>query len=207
MEKMTIHRALTELKMLDKRLEKKISEFIPIGLAQKGKLVNGLHDRKEFEKNAKANYQSVLDLIERKAKIKKAVVSANSRTLVEIAGMTMSIADAIHMKETIAIKEHLRMSLESVYKKAQAEMERKNAKVDADAIDIAQAALKKDNVKIGDKDAVAITEPYREVNSYHLIDPIKIEKAIEDLGDQVDKFEAEVDAKLSEINAITEIEF
>lgn len=206
-EKMTIHRALTELKMIGKRLEDKIGSIVPLGLAQEGKLINGLHERKEFEKNAKSRYQSVMDLIDRKARIKKAVLAANSKTKVKIAGKSMTIADAIHAKEIIGFKHHMLNSLEELWRRIKAEAERKNEKVDKEALDIAIAALKKDNVKIGDKDAVAITEPYRKVNTYHIVDPLDAEKVIEDLKEEVDQFEAEVDAVLSEVNATTFIEF
>ena len=77
MEKMTIHRALSELKLIDAKIEKQINEVLPSGIMQKGRLVNGFMQESEFEKNAKSKFDSVNDLIDRKNKIKSAIVTAN----------------------------------------------------------------------------------------------------------------------------------
>lgn len=69
MEKMTIHRALSELKLIDAKIEKQINELIPSGVYQKGKLVEGYITEADFEKSAKSKFDSVNDLIERKNKI------------------------------------------------------------------------------------------------------------------------------------------
>ena len=64
----------------------------------------------------------------------------------------------------------------------------------------------KDNVKIGENDVNSITEPYIEKNEFHLVDPLNLAKTIEDLSDEIEDFESNVDAALSEINALTFIE-
>ncbi|GAG32212.1 unnamed protein product, partial [marine sediment metagenome] len=74
------------------------------------------------------------------------------------------------------------------------------------ALKLAEAALQKDNVKINDGDAVAITEPFIKKNRFELVDPLKVEELTEELQTDVDDFETEVDAVLSEINAITFIQ-
>lgn len=83
---MTIHRALAELKLIDSKIEKAISIIEPTGVMQTNKLVNNFYKKEDFEKEAKAKYQSVIDLIERKNKIKSAIVIANGITEVEILG-------------------------------------------------------------------------------------------------------------------------
>ena len=52
----------------------------------------------------------------------------------------------------------------------------------------------------------AIVEPFVKRNEFHLVDPLNIENKIRELEKEVDDFELEVDAALSEINAITTIE-
>jgi hypothetical protein len=49
--------------------------------------------------------------------------------------------------------------------------------------------------------------PFLEANRFSLIDPIKVESEIAKLEKEVGDFEAELDAVLSEVNAITQIEF
>lgn len=204
--KMTIHRALSELKIIDARIEKAISTIEPTGVTQKDKLVNQFYKKEDFEKEAKSKFQSVNDLIERKNKIKSAIVKANGVTQVEINGDKMTIADAINFKQVIDFKKKLIATLEQKHRNAKAVAEKNNKQVEDNALRLAEAALQKDNVKINDGDAVAITEPYLVKNQFHLIDPLKVDELVENLQSEVNDFESEVDAVLSEINAVTVIE-
>ena len=89
---------------------------------------------------------------------------------------------------------------------AKAKIENNNYNIDENARKLAEATLGKDNVKINKGDADAIINPYMENNKFHLVDPLETEKLIEKLQSEVDKFEMEVDATLSEVNALTIIE-
>lgn len=206
MGKMTIHRALAELKLIDARIEKAIEAMEPTGLTQSGRLVNQVYKREEFEESARAKFQSVNDLIERKTKIKSAIVRANGVTLVTINEKNMTIADAINFKYVVEYKKKLINTLEKRHRSMVAKMEMTNKQVEDNALKLAEAALQKNNVKISDGDAVAITGPYIEKNQFHLIDPLKVEELVGKLRDEVNAFESEVDAVLSEINAVTIIE-
>lgn len=205
-EKTTIHRALSELKIIDSRIEKAITTIDPSGFVQKDKLVNNFYSKEEFEKQSKAKYQSVIDLIDRKNRIKSAIVKANGITMVKIGEKQMTIADAINFKTVIEVKKKLIQALTQKHNQTKTSIEQNNANVDANALRLAEAALQKDNVKINEGDAVAITEPYLKKNRFELVDPLKVEKLVEELQEEVDEFQTEVDAVLSEINAITLIE-
>lgn len=204
--RMTLHRALSELKIIDSRIEKGIEKIDPTGYMQKGKLVNSFLQKDEFDENAKSKLQSITDLIERKNKIKSAIVHANGKTMVKIGDKEMTIADAINFKGIVEFKRALINKLEGHLRINQGVINRENEKTNARALQLAVAALSKDNVKIGDADAIAITEPFIKVNEYHLVDPLGVEKLCEEMTDELDDFETEVDATLSEINAITIVE-
>lgn len=206
MERMTIHRALSELKLIGAKIEKQIEEIIPSGIMQKDKLIGGIYQKEDFEKKAKSSFQSVVDLIERRNKLKSAIVKANGATNVTIAKETMLIADAINLKAVIGLKKNLIVMLTKRHNGVKAELEKKNAQVDANALQLASVALQKQNVKVGDDDVQKVTGPFLEANKFVLVDPIGIEKKLEEMGKQIADFEAEVDAVLSEINAVTFIE-
>jgi len=207
MEKLTIHRALSELKVIDSKIEKAVASLDPIGLSQTGALVNGRHNLDKFEQDAKSKMQQISDLIKRKTKIKSAITLANATTSLTISGKTLTIAEAINEKHTIGMKKELLKHLQLRRSNALATMEKNNAAIEGNAIKLAEAALQKDNVKINDGDALAITEPYLKKNRYSLIDPIDIDATIEKLQNEISDFDGEVDAVLSEINATTLIEF
>jgi hypothetical protein len=71
---------------------------------------------------------------------------------------------------------------------------------------ILEATFGKENVKAGKDDVESVRKPYMEANEFHLFDPLSVDSKIEALEKEIGDFEAEVDAVLSEINAITIIE-
>lgn len=206
MEKVTIHRALSELKLIGAKIDKQTLELDPSGIVQKDKLVNGVYKQEDFEATAKSRYQAVSDLIDRRAKIKAAIVKANGETKVIVAAKEMTIADAITQKATIGQKKALVEQLRRKHNTAKSQLEQNNAKVDNNALDIAKVTLGKPGVKISDTDAKNVVDPYLEANRFHLVDPLQVEKLLRELETEISGFEAEVDAVLSEANAITLIE-
>lgn len=203
METMTIHRALAELKLIDSKIYKLVNSLTPLGLYQKDKLVNGVSQIEDFETDAKSKYQSINDLIGRKVKIKSAVVDANSKTEVKVNNKTMTISEAINYKTIIDQKRQLRDRLKSFHSQSVQKLESNNETVNQNALRLAESALQKDNVKINDGDAIAITEPYIKKNEFHLADPLKISELIDEMTEEIDNFSSEIDSVLSEINAIT----
>lgn len=206
MEKVTIHRALSELKLIGARIEKQIQELEPAGIVQKDKLVNGTTKKDDFENTAKARYQAVTDLIDRRAKIKAAIVLSNSVTDVAVAGVKMTVADAITQKALIESKKMLITHLKRKNNNAKSQLEQNNTRVDNNALDIAKVTLGKQGIKLQDDDVKRTVDPYLNDNRFSLVDPLALDKEIPDLEKKVADFEAEVDAILSEANATTFIE-
>jgi len=207
--KMTIHRALTELKLIDARIEKAVNLVEPTGLMQLGKPVNGFYAKDDFEKDVKAKYQSVTVLIDRKNSIKSAIVKANGTTTVKIGEKEMTIADAINFKAVIVVKKNLINRLTQKHKAVMAKFTQENEKVNNVGLENAKIMIGKqgdDRVKPTDEDVKNIVEPFVRRSEFHLVDPLKVDELTEKLQIEVDEFEAEVDAVLSEINAITLIE-
>lgn len=207
MEKVTIHRALSELKLIGAKIQKGIDELQPSGIVQKDKLVNNVYQKEDFEKKAKEGFQSVMDLIDRRNRIKSAIVKANGVTVVDIAGEKMTIADAINLKAVIGFKKAVNESLKKKHNGAKANLEKNNTQIDANALQLAQVALGKQGIKIGDDDVQKVTGQYLYANKFSLVDPIGVDNKVSELEKKVSDFEAEVDAVLSEINAVTFIEF
>lgn len=207
---MTIHRALAELKLIDSKIEKAISVIEPTGVMQANKPVNSFYKKEDFETEAKAKFQSVVDLIERKNKIKSAIVTANGVTQVEISGVKMTISDAINFKSVVVFKKNLIATLIKKHNAVKSKFTVENEKVNNVALENAKIMIGKqgdDRVKPTDEDVKNIVEPFVKRNEFHLVDPLKVEELTEKLQNEVNNFEVEVDAVLSEINAITVIEF
>ena len=207
--KITLHRALAELKLLDNKIVKAIGLIQPTGLMQKNGLVNNLSTKEVFNKDVLGKYQSVQDLIERKTTIKSAIVAANAVTIVEIAGERMTIAEAINFKTVIDLKKQLIKTIQDRHNSVLSVFNTKNEEIKKVALDNAKIMIGRqgdDRVKATDTDVKAIVDPYVKRMEFHLVDPLKAEQLIIHLQEEVDTFEMEVDAALSEINALTTIE-
>ena len=97
-EKMTIHKALCELKTLDARITKCIgeTEYVFANKHSNDK-VNGMTVAAYCDE-IKSGYQRVTDLIKRRDAIKRAVVLSNAVTKVTVGGKEYTVAEAIEMK-------------------------------------------------------------------------------------------------------------
>lgn len=201
---LSITRALAELKLLDKKIEKAIGQAKFTAIAIGKKPVKGYTSIEEFEKDVKSQYQSVMDLMKRRQDIKSAVVKSNATTEVTIAGKVMTVAEAIEMKVFIGYKQNLLHKLMVEFNRAndQAEIENQNVKVRLDKM--LEASFQKDS-KTKDTEIENISKPYLEANEARVVDPLNARKKIEELQEEIDNFLAEVDFVLSESNTITKI--
>ena len=180
-EKMTIHKALCELKLLDARIQKAARECT-------------------------SAYQSVEDMIKRRNAIKRAVVLSNATTHVDVNGLDMTIAEAIDMKNhgMDGYKTILAMmgaQFASAWKLIEANSGEPLQKK-AETYVMGMLGSKE---KVDSEVAKKMTEEYIAANSYDLIDPIKVKETMGELDALILGFESEVDAALSVSNAITEI--
>lgn len=206
MEKVSIHRALSEIKLLDKRIEKSINSIDITGMRKKsGKFVEGTTlSEEEFNVKAEADYASVNDLIKRRTLIKKLIVLSNAETKVNIGGIEYTVAEAIESKKTIEIKKKLLDKIQTNYKCYQAIISDKNEKA-ADNLDKQISVMlgsDKQNKISGLEDFI---EKYKKHNEWEIIDGINIEDKIKKLSKEIEDFENNVDFILSESNALTQI--
>lgn len=203
---MTIHRALAELKLIDDKISKQTTEINPTAIRQPGKLLNGVYEENDFNASAIGKYDSVIAMIARKGAIKSAIVSSNGHTFVNIGGQSMTVADAINAKNAIVFKRGLIDTLKLKQNKTIAGLNQQNDIIQANCQKIMEAAYGKDAIKNSTADVVAFQQDYLEKNSFVMADPLKVQTKIDALELEVSTFEMEVDAVLSESNAITQIE-
>lgn len=207
MEKMTIHRGLSELKTIKSRIEKGIKELSVANVVQKDKKISGIMTAEEFSKLANSGYDGITALIARQSKIKKAIVDSNSKTQVKVGEKTMSVADAITQKDMIVLRTAFLDKLEAQLREATATINRNNEIVQANSLKILEATFGKDQTKVSKDDVDNVQKPYIANNEWSLVDPLKISDKIAALGKEISDFESEVDAVLSESNAVSFIEF
>ena len=97
MNRMTITEALSELHVIDKRLETK-RQFVAMNCMLDSRVKDPLGDTKA---EVAAAHQSIEDLEERRVIIRIKIAEANAATEVNVDGMTKSIAEWLHWKREI----------------------------------------------------------------------------------------------------------
>ena len=202
--KMTIHRALAELKLLDKRIDKQIKDSVPFCVVKKKdeKQVNGM-SLEEYNKKVEGNFNAIIDLIKRREQIKAKIMHSNTITKVNVAGEEMTVAEAIERKNTIEYKKKLLNRLRADLQMALDEMEAGNITL-LDRLESFLEATLGDNPS--SKEIETVSEMFKEKNELKLYNPINIEKKIEKLEEEIEDFLMEVDFVLSESNSKTTIE-
>lgn len=207
-EVMTVHKALCELKMLDKRINESImsAEFCRANKHSNVKIDGGTIA--EYEAAAVSKYQSTMDMIIRRDAIKRAVVASNAVTEVTIGGNRYTVADAVELRRHgLSYRRTLLQAMTLQLKRVRSTIEQKNGE------ELTRAADKMVEVYYGRQtDVKAITEEMKatrekfiEDNTYELLDPIRVENRIRELDKEITAFETEVDSALSVSNAVTEI--
>ena len=212
-EKMTIHKALAELKTMDARIAKAIHET-PYVLAVKhsAEKINGM-TVDNFKDKMRSGYQKATNLIARRDAMKRAVVLSNATTKVKIGDNEYTVAEAIEMKNHgMEFKSDLLRQMNSAYTAAQNELVRNGGEAlekKAEQYVLAViAAQPKDSKMSVDSDAMkTLRQTYIDNNTYDLVDPMNSAKVMEKLDAEINEFNAEVDAALSCSNALTVIEF
>lgn len=196
---MSITRALNELKLLRKKINKKTATgcFVNYKIGD-----NGDPELRNCE--PKATMDSIQDMIKRRRRIKAAIIESNAKTIVEIGGEKMTVAEAIDQKDSIELQKELLARMQRNYSEIQSKVEYHNARMTENLDDLLRASFSRDG-KVRPEDAKVITQEYEANNKAQLVDEIDIQKTIEELSEYIDTFENEVDLVLNESNARTTI--
>lgn len=206
-EKMTVHKALAELKIIDSRIERSIDDAqFCVANKHSNEKINGI-PVEDAKRLMVGSYDKASDLIKRRNAIKRAVVLSNAKTIVAIADREYTVAEAIEMKNHgIDFEELLLAELKDQYLDAKAMLLKENGQSLSDRADkfVVDMYGTKD-VKVNPDDVEKARKSFIESNTYDLIDPLDMQKKIEELETRISEFKAEVDAALSVSNAITEI--
>ena len=212
-EKMTIHKALAELKTMDDRINKAIrNTTYVLAVKHSAEKING-KTVANFKEDMRSGYQKVTDLIARRDAMKRAVVLSNATTKVQVGGKEYTVAEAIEAKNHgMEFKSALLYQMNSAYVSAQNDLTRNGGEAlekKAEQYILAViAAQPKDSKMSVDSEAMQIMrQQYIDNNTYDLVDPMDIAKVIEALDAEINEFNTEVDAALSVSNALTVIEF
>ena len=207
MKHMTITEALVELKLYDKKINDAIRDAYFSNVKKKSSNKIGSMNVESFEKRAKASYDSITSMIRNRSAIKQAVVLSNAQTEIEVAGLAMTVADAIERKNAITYESELLDAMVMSLSDSERALQRNNDAVEAQADKLLSQYYGKDAAKkISRDDYDSVVGPYKAANEYELVDPLGLREKIDILRAEIEAFKSNVDTALSISNATTWID-
>lgn len=207
-ETMTIHKALSELKVLDSRIQNEINRYHFVVPNKHSNTKIGGVQISEYAAEIREAYQSIRTLINRRNAIKRAVTRSNASTFVKINGVEYTVAEAIDMKTMgVSYLSALRNTLESQYSNAKLNADKNNGdKLDQRTDEYIKSMYQGADMKNLSEEIKKVREDFVTAQTVELVDPINAAKEIAAISGDIDAFMSEVDSALSVSNATTTVE-
>jgi hypothetical protein len=205
MQKITITEGLVSLKTLNNRIENEITSTTFAVSSQKGKQISGFKSVDDFVARAKSQYQSIVDLINRRNAIKSKIVESNALTKVVIAGTEYTVAGAIERKASVKYELQLINTLQQQFNRATAIADRANTDAQTRLDNLINTTFGKDS-KVDATLIKSMSDSFWGENECLVRDPLSITNVVSTMSKDVENFLSNVDVVLSISNATTFIE-
>lgn len=203
-ETMTVHKALAELKILDKRIMNAMSDAVLIATKKNNQEKIRGKNVTDFNTDAVSSYDHITGLIKRRNAIKNAVNVSNATTTVRIGDDEYTVVEAIDKKNhAMEYYTELRDLMAQQFNARSNEVDKHNDSLQQKAEQFVTGLG--GEVKKGSDEYTTTISTYIKSNTMELIDPLNLERKIKDLDEEINAFMPEVDAALSSSNAVTTI--
>lgn len=204
METLLMTQALDERDLLRKRIMDKITKTTWVAVSD------------VTEEEIHSAYQSVLDLIERYKRLESAIIRSNATTMITIEGATMSVAEAIALRNRLhsnsasarvmaCFENQLAFSIEECYNKAVQVADRKNLDVERAGKDMMQSLVGGESTE--KEIAAELVNKYIEQNKITIINPLGAENLVEEIRTDLITLNKDIETAIKVSNATTTIEF
>lgn len=211
-QSMSVTRALVELKTLGDRIDRAIGTGVYVGVQigkdTKAKYTNAggaVLTQSDLTQKIQSSFDSVNDLIDRRQKIKSAVILSNAVTKVTFGGKEITVAEAIELKSTITFRHQYLSNLRMQFASATKSVTDKNVLLELKIDKLIETSYSSEKTKVDAATVDAIAKPQRDQHEAVLFDPSKIESKIDEQVKLLEQLESEIDFVLSESNARTSI--
>ena len=206
---MTITRALTELKRMDVQIENAIKNgtyMFPLTGKDTYQKVSPTNLSVEDAKSKiNSSFDTVVGLISRREQIKSSVINSNAQTKVNIQGRSISVAEAIDLKNSVVYKKKFVEALKLSVAKHNQWLTQAESALNDRIEKLLSAAYSGDKGRVDVESTKAITDPQIQQFSPSLLDVRNIGSVIENLQKEIEFIETELDFVLSENNSVTTI--
>lgn len=217
-EKMLITQALDERDLLVKKISDKIckARFVDTAKRNETKVYEARITKEDFDKEAKAAFQQIMDLIDRYQKIDAQIVNSNANTYIETTYGKMSVASAIALRgrmrgtgsyeDRADFEGNLKQVMQQQYEESVQFAEERNQKLQSTAENMRLSILGKDT-RVKEDKPLEVVETYVKENTTELADPLGVVKKMAELTEKRENLLRELDTQIKVSNATTYIEF
>lgn len=212
--KMLVTQALDERDLLIKKINDKIDAAVFADVAKRNeeKVYNRRITKEEFDKEAKAAYQQITDLIERYNKLEAAIVESNANTFIETSYGKFSVAGAITLRNRMKgdakfggkadFETSLLLRMKRTYSDCVGTAEHKNQAL-ADTAEEMRLSILGRETKVKEDKPLEVVESYIKENTMEIVDPLGIKDKISELTERRDKLLSELETQIKVSNATT----
>lgn len=208
-EKMSIYKALSELKVLNKRVCDAIGDgtFCATNKHTNQK-ISGIPVEKYGDEVIKASFDKVDSLIRRYRAIRRAITRSNAVTTIEIDGETYTVAEAIeqHQRGVEPLEEWVRVMKIQRDKAVRKLAYNESSELDEAADNYVGMMFGSKDNKVSNDQIEGLKKQYKAAQQIDFIDPLKIDQKIDELEAKIAKMKSDFDSALSVSNATTIIE-
>lgn len=216
-ERMLVTQALDERDLLVKKITDKIAKasFSDTKKRNEAKVMDGRITEEDFRKEAESSYQQIMDLILRFQKIDAAIVASNAATMIQTSFGEYTVAGAISLRsrmrgsgsyeEEADFEYNLCKKMKSELDKRLLTIESKNKQLESTAENMRLSILGKDS-KTKDDKPLEVVNTYVQENTTELVDPLDVQKKIDEMQEKRAKLLSELDTQIKVSNATNFIE-
>lgn len=209
-KKISVTRALSELKRLDKEFGALIDNapYIAVQVGEGDQAVGPNNiPVAECVKAIQSAWDQLSQIQKTRSSLKAAIVKSNATVVVTVAGRQMTVAEAIELKSTIAAQKSMLSNMKRSYSMAQSAQNDHNKKVEERIDNHLKTLYGADRSKVDASNYDAVAKPLWAKAKAGLIDPLKLADQIKAKEKYIEELATEVDYILSEVNARTDIEY
>lgn len=214
MEKLLVCDALDERDFLAKKIYSAIEGCkLVTARREKDEKLNGKQTYQEYEKEAKASFQSIKDMIARWQRLDVAITESNAITKVKTrSGKEMTVAAAIALRKSMRYGSEtdfmgrLLKHMKRQYETAVQDVAGYNSKADTQLENYKQAMMGNKDKQLSSDDVEVLDKMVAGLRGV-MVDPIGIVEQIQTYGDSYEELSKEIDTAIKVSNATTYVEF
>lgn len=209
--KITLTEALSKLKMYNKRVDKSVDglnyvSLIDYKVGDNKRCKNSNLSLEDLEQVAKHFIDKLTALISNRNKLKAIIAQTNAITKVKVGDVEYTIVQAIERKNVLPTEKEVLGIMKRQLTDVKNKIYSINQRAQEKANDIVEAQVQAEAKNKKTDEIEALYNLIYDKNKAEMVDPLNLEKLVQQKEDEITEFEQNIDVALSIVNANTFVE-